>query len=193
MKRYVLLAALAVPGLAQATPVLFPTHDVTVTYAVAVPGQAAIQAVLSYQADTGQARVDSPYGYYVLADLQNGTAALVVPALHALVQAPDFSLLAGELHNAGGARFTPVGARHYAGLGCEAYAVNDHDGHAEVCLTPDGVVLRFKGENARGTAEVTAQSVSAGAVGDDIFVQPVGYTPLSLPAGALQALLVPQP
>jgi hypothetical protein len=192
MKRLLPLLLTALPFAAQAAPAFLPTHDVTVVYSVAVPQQQPLRATLSYQADSGLTRLDSPFGYYVLGNVQEGSATLVLPSLHALVRAPDFALLATELHHLDGASFTKLGTRHYAGLACTLYGLSDADGHGQVCLTRDGVVLRFTGHNARGTADVTALSVSSDPVEDDLFAPPAGYTPLELPAGTLNALLNPQ-
>lgn len=187
----ILLAALlaAVPVAALAKPVFLPTRDVAVTYELNAPGRAPEDYRLFYNAAGQKARVDAPAGYYLLGDLPAGRAELVLPGLHALVQAPDFSAITAQIYNAGGAHFTALGPGHYAGLACTRYLVRDKNGSATACLTPNGVILHFAGHDARGSAEVTALSVSYAPQPAALFVPPPGLTPLNLPPGALAALL----
>lgn len=183
----VVLTALPIAGFA--APVFLPTRDVAVTYAFNAPGRTPGNYQLSYNAAGKLARIDAPTGYYVLGNLPAGQAELILPALHAVVQAPDFSNLTAQIYNADGATFTPLGAGHYAGLDCTKYLVLDKNGTGTACLTPSGVVLHFSGHNARGAAEITALSVTYAPQPADMFTPPAGLTPLNLPPGALAALL----
>jgi hypothetical protein len=189
MRPLILITLAALPVAAQATPVFLPTRDVAVTYELSAPGRATENYQLSYDASGQLARIDAPAGYYVLGNLPAGQAELVIPGLHAVVQAPDFSALTAQIHNADGASFTPLGPGHYAGLDCEKYLVRDKDGTGNACLTPSGVVLHFAGHDARGSAEVTALSVSYAPLPADLFAAPQDFTPLNLPPGAVAALL----
>lgn len=190
MKRLLITALAALtPGLAAAAPAFLPTRDVAVQYTLASPGQASQGYQLSYNAAAQLARVDSPSGFYVLANLPAGQAQMVVPALHAIVQAPDFSALTAEIYEAENANFSPLGTGHYAGLACRNYLVTDKNGTATACLTPDGVILHFVGHDAKGGADLTATSVSYAPQPADQFAPPAGFAPLNLPPGALTALL----
>jgi hypothetical protein len=186
-----ILAALTalLPATALANPVFLPTRDVAVTYNLVAPGQAPSTYSLAYDAADQRARVESQSGYYVLADLPAGQAQVVVPALHAVVQAPDFSALTGMIYNADGAQFTPMGKGHYAGLDCDKYLVLDKDASGTACITPSGVILHFSGHDAHGSAEVTALSVSYAPQPAGDFAPPDGFSHLNLPPGALLALL----
>jgi hypothetical protein len=188
MRVWVVLAALAA-GPAGAAPRFLPDQDVSVSYALNAPGQAAQNVQLSYDAADSQARVDSPQGLYVLANLAQGQAQVVIPALHAFVEAPELSDLTHMVADAGGARFTPLGHGVYAGLGCEKYLVLDADGSGTACITPDGVVLHFAGQDASGSAEVTATAVAYGPQPEQKFTTPEGFAEVTLPPGALAALL----
>lgn len=189
MKFLLLIALAALPAAARATPVFLPTQDVAVTYQLSAPGRATENYQLSYDANDQLARIDAPAGFYVLGNLPSGQAELIIPGLHAVVQAPDFSALTAQIHDADGASFTPLGQGHYAGLDCEKYLVLDKNGSGTACLTPSGVVLHFAGHNAQGSAEVTALSVTFAPQPADLFATPPGLTPLNLPPGALAALL----
>lgn len=72
--KYLLLAACAalIPGLAAAAPAFLPTRDVQVDYTLSGTGQAPQNYQLSYNARYQLARVDSPNGFFVLADLPRG-------------------------------------------------------------------------------------------------------------------------
>lgn len=189
MKFLLLTTLSALPVAAQAAPVFLPTRDVAVTYELTAPGRATENYQLSYDAGGQIARIDAPAGYYVLGNLPAGQAELVIPGLHAVVQAPDFSALTAEIYNADGASFTPLGPGHYAGLDCEKFLVLAQNGSGTVCLTPGGVVLHFAGHDAQGSAEVTALAVTYAPLPADLFAAPEGFTPLNLPPGALAALL----
>lgn len=183
--------ALLAPALANAAPVFLPTRDVAVQYTLARPGQGARNFQLLYNAATQSARVNSAYGYYVLANLHEGQAQLVLPAMHAIVQAPDFSALTTEINQADNARFTPLGTGHYAGLTCQRYKIVDTHGTGQACLTPDGVVLHFTGQDAHGSADLTATSVTYTPQSVSEFAPPAGFAPINLPPGAVAALLQP--
>lgn len=188
------LTALAclIPGITLAAPAFLPNRDVSVTYSLATPGQPTQTLQLSYNAAQELARVSSEYGYYVLANLPAGQAQLVIPALHAIIQAPDFSILTTELFEAGDkARFTALGKGHYAGLSCEMYQISDTTGRARACLTADGVALYFSGKDEHGGADVTATSVNYAPQPASLFSPPAGLTPLDLPPSALKSLLEP--
>ncbi len=188
--KILLAAAFAVlPASALATPVFLPTRDVAVTYQLDVPGRTPAQYELHYSAADQMVRVDSAAGYYVLGNLPAGQAELIIPNLHALVQAPDFSAYTAQIYHADGASFTPLGQGHYAGLDCENYLVLDKHATGTACLTKSGVVLHFSGHNDRGSAEVTALAVNYAPQPADLFSPPAGLTPLNLPPGALAALL----
>lgn len=194
MKQLGLTALLSlIPSFALAAPAVLPTHDVQVSYSLTTPGQAAQTLQLSYNAQQELARISSDYGYYVLADLPAGRAQLVVPALHAVVQAPDFSALTNELFQAqDNAHFTLEGKGHYAGLTCENYKITTQNGTANACLTKDGVVLHFSGHDTHGGADVTATSVAYAPQPASQFQLPTGLVPITLPPDALKSLLNPQ-
>jgi hypothetical protein len=183
---------LGLAGPAVAAPAFLPLRDVAVTYRLEVPNQAPAEFRLLYDAADQRARIENPaMGYAVLADLPAGRAVVVLPSLHALVKAPDFSGLTQTILHADGARFTPEGPGHYAGLACERYDVENSEGEAHACLTRDGVVLHFKGHDRHGGAEVTAEAVDYRPIGPDAVAAPHGYSEISLPPGMLASLLNP--
>jgi hypothetical protein len=191
-KILVLLAFCAAGGNAVAAPVprFLPNRDVAVTYQLNLPGHDPQTYLLHYDAADQLARIDSPAQHiFVLANLPSGQAQLVVPALHAVVDTPDFSGITRQIEGAGGAHFTRLGDGHYAGLRCERYRITSRDGAAEACITPSGVVLQFDGHNHNGAAEVTAVSVTFGRQPGEEFAPPANFANIHLSPGLLTALL----
>ncbi len=191
--RFLLVAAMVLlAGPACAAPAFLPTRDVAVTYELNSPGLTGQNYRLNYDAADNLARIESPaQGFYVLANLPAGQAQVVVPALHAIVQAPDFSQLTQLIAQAGQARFTPLGYGSYAGFGCKRYLVLNAQGSGTACITKDGVVLHFSGRDTHGSAEVTAVTVRFAPEPAADFAVPEGYSAVTLPPGALAALLRP--
>ncbi len=178
------------PAQADTHPEFLPSRDVAIAYQVSAPGRASTNYQLSYDAANERARIDNPaQGDYFLVDLLGGTAQLVVPALHATVNAPDLSGLTQQVMSADHARFTPLGPGHYAGLACEKYLVLNHQGSGTACITPDGIILHFSGSDPHGSASVTASSVQYGPQPANAFAQPGGYSQITLPPGVLVQLL----
>jgi hypothetical protein len=194
MKGWFLVVPLLLAGEpALAAPAFLPVRDVSVTYELDAPGRAAENYQLNFDAANRLARVETAaQGIYVLADLAQGRAQVVIPALHAIVEAPDFSDLTQLIANADNAQFTPLGHGHYAGMGCEKYLVLNAEGSGTACITRDGVVLHFAGRDAHGSAEVTALSVDFGPLPAGEFMPPDGFAAIDLPPGALAALLQQQ-
>jgi hypothetical protein len=181
---------LLVGGPVLAAPAFLPTRDVSVTYELDAPGRAAEDYRLNFDAARRLARVETAaQGIYVLANLAEGRAQVVIPALHAIVEAPDFSNLTQLIANADNSQFTPLGHGHYAGMECEKYLVLNAQGSGTACITRDGVVLHFAGKDAHGSAEVTALSVDFGPLPPGEFRPPDGFAAIDLPPGALAALL----
>lgn len=178
-------------GAAAATaPQLLPESDVRVRYTVSVPGQSPHEYDLAFSAESERVRIDDPArGLWFLADLRNQTAALVVPAMHAVVTEPDLANLAGILKSAETAQFTPVGEARVAGLRCTRYKVLSDQAKGTACLTRDGIALAVSGEDSRGSAQVIADWVNEGPVAPESFTAPPNFLTLALPPNALAALL----
>ncbi len=171
-------------------PGFLPSRDVTVSYVLSAPGRADASYQLQYSAAGQLARVNDPaHGTYFLANLQAGTAELIIPALHSAVAAPDLSSVTQQIRDAGGARFTLLGHGNYAGAACDNYLVLHAQGSGTACITPDGVVLHFSGQDAHGSATVTATSLAYGAQPAADFAPPAGFSSINLPPGALAQLL----
>jgi hypothetical protein len=187
---FVLGSLLVTPAQAAVHPVFLPVHDMRASYQVTASGRPAAMYELEYDAADRRARIVDPVrGLSFVVDLPSGRAELVVPALRAVVEAPDISGLARQVDDADGARFLALGPGHFAGLACEKYEVLARQGSGTACITPDGIVLHFVGRDAQGEASVTAVSVSVEHQPQEDFVAPDGYSRITLPPGALAQLL----
>lgn len=186
-----LLAALLIgPAQAADHPVFLPERDIAATYVFSAPGRATQPYELQYDAADERARITDPVrGLTFLVDLITGRAELIVPALRAVVEAPDVSDLAAQVATADGARFLPLGAAHYAGLACDRYEVLAPSWSANTCLTPEGVILHFSGRDSHGAATVTATSLRVGPQPPRDFDAPADYSRVQLPPGALEQIL----
>ncbi|MDE8345484.1 MAG: hypothetical protein POH28_04815 [Acidocella sp.] len=178
------------PAFASAAPMVLPDQDVAVTYTMANPNTGPQTYNMSYFAAQELARVEAPaQGLYILANLPAGQAQIIVPALHAIVEAPDFSAYTQMLMHADSSSFHAIGPGHYAGLACETYLITEPQGTATACITATGVILHFKGTDTRGTADITATSVVFAPQSVANFQAPAGFSPINLPPGTLAALL----
>jgi hypothetical protein len=189
----VLLALGATSAEADTNPPILPTQDVAVSYNLATPGRADQTYLLEYSAAGQLARITNPNpGTVFLVNLPAGTAQLVVPMLHAIVEAPDLSAITQQISSAASARFTALGPGDYAGRPCEKYLILNAQGTATACLTPDGVALYVHGQDANGSATVTATSVTYAPQPPNDFQPPSGFSQITLPPGALAQLLQQQ-
>jgi hypothetical protein len=178
------------PAQGAAHPQFLPSRDVSVAYVVSAPGRPDAVYRLAYDAADERARIDNPAAQnYFLVDLPGGTAQLVLPALHAVVEAPDLSGLTRQVMDADNARFTPLGPGFYAGRRCDKFLVLNGQGSGTACITPDGVILHFAGGDAHGSAVVTATSVTYGPQPAGAFDQPDGFSEITLPPGMLAPLI----
>ncbi|HQT46136.1 MAG: hypothetical protein B7X08_01735 [Acidocella sp. 20-63-7] len=186
-----ILLGLLCAGPAAAAPVFLPTRDVSINYELSTPGQPTQNYTLDYNAASERARVENPAqgGIYFLLNLPQGQAQVIVPALHAIVEAPDFSSLTHMIFTADNANFTPLGRGHYAGMACQKYLVLNTQGSGTACITADGVVLHFSGHDAHGSADITANSVTFTSEPPNNFAAPSAFSNITLPPGALAALL----
>ncbi len=173
-------------------PLMAPTRDVAVTYAIAAPGAGRSGATLSermrWDAAGRRYRVDPPTpGMWMVVNRAQHTLTLVRPAAREAVVLPELSSSA-PLPAAGGKGFIRGGRRVVAGVACTNWRTTDRRGEAVVaCFTADGVLLRA---SVGGFAVLTATAVHYGAQPLTLFAVPAGFRllhPKPLPAPAAQA------
>ena len=183
---------MAVPAAAQpairpttpAAPRIQPVRDVVVTYRVEgqalsiVPGGIPGPVRLSWDAAGQRVRAETEGRSQVaLIDLRSHTGQAFDTSLRVVLPLPlrpaDLQPLTLE-----GARLVPRGKEVVAGLTCTAYIVETGKAPGSVCLTPDGVPLRGRGDVDGKPGVFTALSVSYGPLPPALFMVPSGYIAL---------------
>jgi hypothetical protein len=178
------------PAAAQTRPIILPSRDVAVSYTVQIPNRPDASYNLAYSAASELARIDDPaHGTYFLINLPASSAELVVPALHSIVAAPTLADLGAQIRGADNAHFTPLGSGAYAGTSCNNYLVQNPQGSGHACITPDGVILFFSGQNAQGSATITATNIAYAPQDPVNFAPPDGFSSINLPPAMLLQLL----
>lgn len=183
-----LIVALLVAPLAAhaaAPPPVLPQRDAAVTYrSEGTDGQMPANLSVRFSADLGRVRIDGvPLGY-LLVDKPAERVELVMPLTRMVLRLPpgggivDGFILGPDL------RFAAAGRDKVLGRECTLYDVTtDRDrAHGRVCLTPDGLLLRGKGQGRDGRSmSVEATSIAIGPQPVGLFAPPDGYNILALP------------
>ena len=183
-----LLMAAAAPALAQA-PRLVPDRDVTVDYQVE-PREAPRQEVrVSIAAGGRRLRIsaqDLPATFLI--DRETAMATILVPFLKSYTST---SIAHYDLEDTvlRGARFSRLGSEVIAGLPCTDWSAVSDRGHAEGCITRDGVILKGEASDRHGlVGRVMASTVAYGGLDRTAFELPEGYNFVgNLPPGLLGA------
>jgi len=171
-------------------PQFLPDRDVEIRYTVTVPDQPSHDYDLSFEARSERLRIDDPSrGLWFLVDLRDASAAMVVPQMRIVVTEPDLANLAAIMQSAKSAQFTPLGEATIAGLRCTRYQVLSNEATGTVCLTRNGIALAVSGQDSHGSAQVVADSVTEASVPPDSLAPPPGFASVTLPRGAIAALL----
>jgi len=170
--RFLALAALilAHPALAQERPLLSPSRDVDVTYAIAGPDGPLPQR-LRWGVAAGKMRVDPPSpGLFMVVDTHSHRLETVRESDHVVVQVDGPKTVPGQV---GGASFKAQGSAHIAGLDCTQWQTTDTDGMPTLaCITADGVLLQAV---SKGQVLVVAVAVRYSAQDDAVFAVPQDY------------------
>ena len=169
------LAILAAPA-AQAAPLLVPTRDVSVDYVVTPRDHGPIAVHVAIEGGGRHLRIageDLPTAFLV--DRGAGTATILLPLLR-LYTTVGIGRFDPERTILRGARFERHGERSLAGLVCTDWAASSPQGHANACITPDGVILAGTASDASGKlGTVRATTVAYGALAPVLFRRPDGY------------------
>ena len=170
-----LLACLATPAIA-AAPLLAPTRDVVVDYAVHPRDHGALAVQVSVQAGGQHLRItsaDLPTAFLV--DRPAGEAIVLLPLLklYATVGIGRYDPQQTVLRDA---RFERHGRSVVAGHACVDWTAVSARGEAAACITEDGVILRGTASDAHGLlGSVQASTVQYGRLPQELFVLPADY------------------
>jgi hypothetical protein len=191
-------AAGLAPGaaLAQDRPTMLPTRDVAVTYRASAPARArpGMPAQMRQQdmkvaikAGGKLMRIEglgggAAAGGYAVVNRDTQRMIMVITQDRRFMEMPaNDAVSRGFLLNEG-MSFARRGLDTVAGVKCVVWQVTSADGAGNVCVTDDGVMLRARGADGRGSIEATA--VQYAPQPDSLFRAPADFSKIELPAGA---------
>ncbi len=154
-------------------PLLRPTHDVDVIYALDAGDGTTVRERLRWDAVTQKLRVDPPTaGLYVIIDLAARRMSTVRLAERTVIEMAAPDNVTG-MPNGAAAAAVRRGTDTVARLACTEWDMTDAAGEpARLCLTDDGVLLRAR---AGGRTLLSAETVRYGPLDADLFQVPAGY------------------
>jgi hypothetical protein len=172
------LASLLLGSVARAEPPqLLPTRDVDITYDVTLPSQPRVRERVRWLAAEQLERVDGPHKSTTIFNRRTREIILLSSANRTFRQldmprqpeepAPQAALRRGN-------------ESLVAGLHCVDWSWTEDVETRTVCITPDGVLLRFLVD---GKTVSEARSVSYRRQPAELFQVPLDYTPLLAPEG----------
>ena len=162
---------------AEKPPQLLPTRDVDITYEVTLPFQPRILERVRWLAAELLERVDGPHKSTTIFDRRTHVIILLTSANRTFLKldmprqpqepAPEATLRRGN-------------KSVVAGLHCVDWSWTEDVETRTVCITADGVLLRFVVD---GKMVSEARSVSYRPQPAELFQMPPGYAPLLAPEG----------
>ena len=157
----------------EARPVLRPTRDVDVTYALDTAGGPALRERLRWDMAAQKLRIDPPTaGLYVIIDFRTRLMSTVRAADRTVIETPAPASATGVPDGAA-AGAVREGDDVVAGLACTDWAMKDAAGEPmTACLTPDGVLLRAR---LATRTLLTATSVQYGPQDPALYRVPADY------------------
>ena len=178
--RYLMIAALLLSTAARAddAPNLVPTRDVDIIYRVTRSGEPTIRQRVRWLAASKLERIDGPGRTVTLADHAKHQVTLLIPARKSFValDGPPKGPLEPDMGNSA----TRGPRARVARQSCQEWHWTDGDDVYSLCVTDDGVMLRFsEGQEAK----VKAVRVTYRPLQPASFQVPTGYQPTLAPDG----------
>lgn len=171
---------IASPAVAQEKPVITPTRDVDVTYAIASAstGGPPLSQRMRWSVASGRLRVDPPAAdMYMVVNYQTRRMMIIRPSDQAVL---DMDAAGAGMPGApSDGQYARGATETVAGLSCTDWQLHDAGGApAVICLTPDGVMLRASRE---GQLLLEATAVSYGRQDSAAFDLPAGFHHITPP------------
>ena len=162
---------------AQQPPQLLPTSDVDIIYEVTLPSQPRIRERVRYLAAELLERVDGPHKSTTIFDRRTHQMTILTSANRTFLK-----LDMPQQPQEPGPKATLKRGNEsvVAGLHCVDWSWTEDVEARTVCITADGVLLRFVVD---GKIVSEARSVSYGPQPAELFQVPPGYAPLLAPEG----------
>jgi hypothetical protein len=179
------IAMLGASGAAQAEqerPLLLPTRDVAVTYALDHQGPGAPkQAHVYYSATANKLRLENPGEKQVIIfDRAARTTTMVMTRQHIYFQMPiDPEMELGFMLTPD-MRFERAGSETIAGHRCTDWTVQSSRITGTVCITDDGVLLLGRGREGTAGGGIEAVEVSYGPQAASLFVPPPDFRKIDM-------------
>lgn len=179
------LAAGAAADAAEPRPRYIPTRDVSVAYRVqgrTVQNIRAFQVRFAAASRRLRVETDDTGMGSLLVDVRARRAMIVIPGLAQHVEIPLLRDRRASMLFNDRLDFTRRGEQRIAGHACRLWDVRSGRDRARMCLTADGVLLRFEGTGGEvvGTA-FEASAVTYAAQPAALFHAPAGGDALRLP------------
>jgi hypothetical protein len=162
---------------AEQPPRLLPMSDVDIIYDVTLPSQPRVRERVRYLAAELLERVDGPHKSTTIFDRRTHQMTIISSANRSFLKL-DMPRQAEEP----GPKATLKRGNEsvVAGLHCVDWSWTEDVETRTVCITADGVLLRFVVD---GRIVSEARSVSYGPQPSELFQVPRGYSPLLAPEG----------
>jgi hypothetical protein len=179
--------ACAQPAFAQPGPLLAPTRDVTVDYTLRPRDHAPLEVRVSIEAGGRHLRItseDLPTAFLIDRPAQMATILLPLLKLYTTIGIGKFDLSETMLRRA---HFERHGQEDLAGHVCTDWSAISPQGHAEGCITADGVILRGAATDRHGLiGSVSTTTVQFGGLPPELFRRPADFQNAGkLPIGSL--------
>jgi hypothetical protein len=164
-------------------PLLVPDRDVTVEYQVIPQDHAPVEVRVAISAGGRFLHITSPdLPTTILVNRNTEMAAILLPVLRMYADIriarydPEQTILRG-------ASFTRGSDRVLGGRRCTDWRAVSHDGHAEACISPDGVILRGTAASDRKGAlgAIRAGRVVYGPLAPEMFRIPADFQKSPVP------------
>ena len=156
---------------------LLPTRDVDINYDVTLPSQPRIRERVRYRAAELLERVDGPHNSTTILDRRTHEMTIIDTANRTVLK-----LDMPQQPQEPGPKVTLKRGNEsvVAGLHCVDWSWTEDVDTRTVCITADGVLLRFL---VNGQIVSEARSVTYSPQSDDLFHVPSDYAPLLAPEG----------
>ena len=188
MRSTVLALALAFcAGAAYAAdkPPAMPPGDAAILYKVMPDNHPTEQVRVYFGRHGNLLRVDGPAGEgNTVLDRATGTLTVVFTATRAYMVIPSKSPVSDPFLLDPNATYQRTGTTQtIASIHCTDWLATSKRGHANVCISDNGLLLAAKGVDGTGAGgEIRAVEVSTAPLAPDLFTPPSGYQEIAHPA-----------
>ncbi|QDH13756.1 hypothetical protein E3E12_05655 [Formicincola oecophyllae] len=171
-------------------PPLTPLHDVTVTYLFRAqhrPGEKDMgpekPVTVSFGQTGDRVRIESAGAKGVtILDRPAQKVTLISNGERSYIQFLPLHGLRNPFMLDLNMQYKPGAMAKVAGVPCQQWAITSPQGHADACITADGVILSEHGVDADGIAgQLDATAVHYGPLPASLFEPPAGYKKVTPP------------